>query len=70
MLHHLHQYNGESLRCGFDINTQMEQTGFTRDEIEKGLKHAIDEFIENNSNWRVREKFVNNNGLTVLERMS
>ena len=63
------EYYGESLRCMFDIKKQMEQTGFTRDEIGKGLKFAIDEFIENNSNWRVREKFVNNNGLTVLERI-
>lgn len=64
------EYRGESVRVGWDINAQMEQTGFTRDEIEKGLSYAIDEFLENNSDWQLREKFVNNNGLTVLERIT
>ena len=34
----------------------------------KGLMIAINEFLESNKNWRIKEHFINNNGLTVLER--
>jgi hypothetical protein len=33
-----------------------------------GLKQAVVEFLLDNPEWRVREHFKNNNGLTVLER--
>lgn len=33
-----------------------------------GLQPAIDEFLEDNSHWSVKEVFTNNNGLTILER--
>jgi hypothetical protein len=35
----------------------------------KGLKPAIEEFLQDNPNWRVLEKYTNNNGLTILERV-
>lgn len=38
------------------------------DTIQKGLKNAIDEFLEADKNWVVKEVFNNNNGLTVLAR--
>ena len=28
----------------------------------------IDEVLQNNSNWKIKERFVNNNGLTILIR--
>jgi len=34
-----------------------------------GLMKAIYEFISNNPNWIIYEKFENNNGLTVLKRL-
>lgn len=34
-----------------------------------GLFKAIDEFVNINSNWIVKEKFINNNGLTILKRV-
>jgi len=34
-----------------------------------GLVKALDEFLEENSNWQRKEVFTNNNGLTVLERV-
>jgi len=34
----------------------------------KGLQPAIDEFLEENRHWSVKEVFTNNNGLTILER--
>jgi hypothetical protein len=36
--------------------------------ITGGLKFAINEFIQQNPEWFVKEVFENNNGLTVLER--
>lgn len=32
------------------------------------LNKAIDEFLKDNLNWKVKEIFTNNNGLTVLEK--
>lgn len=36
----------------------------------KGLKYALAEFLDANNKWRIKEAFANNNGLTVLERIS
>lgn len=33
----------------------------------KGLWRAIEEFIEENNNWYIHERFRNNNGLTILK---
>ena len=33
-----------------------------------GLKRAIDEFLEENKMWKIKEWYTNNNGLAVLER--
>lgn len=35
----------------------------------KGLKTALNEFLEKNVSWVIKEEFTNNNGLTVLERV-
>lgn len=32
------------------------------------LNKAIDEFLKDNLNWKIKEVFTNNNGLTILER--
>ena len=61
---------GETIRCGMDALSQSEQTGFTLEEINCGLIKAIDEFLDNNKNWKIREKYYYNNGLTVLERIN
>jgi len=44
-----------------------------RDEIDtnsekKGLSPALEEFLSENNHWVIKERFQNNNGLTVLER--
>ena len=33
------------------------------------LNQAIDEFLKANTNWKVKEIFTNNNGLTILEKI-
>jgi hypothetical protein len=34
-----------------------------------GMKRAIFDFIEKNPEWKIKEVFTNNNGLTILERI-
>lgn len=34
----------------------------------RGLWPAIEEFLESHCDWQLRERFTNNNGLTVLSR--
>lgn len=61
---------GENIRCGLNIEELQKKSGFTREELTTGLKRAIDEFLAENSNWVLKEKFTNNNGLTILERIN
>ena len=39
-----------------------------KEEIEKGLWPAVEEFLENNTNWKLYKKFTHNNGLTILKK--
>lgn len=59
---------GETIRNGWNANEQSAQTGFPVDEINKGLQPAIDEFLNNHSEWKLKAKYRHNNGLTILER--
>lgn len=34
-----------------------------------GLKPAVDDFLNENQNWKIKEIYTNNNGLTILERV-
>ena len=61
--------HGETIRSGWNAIEQSKQSGFTVEEINKGLEPAITEFLLNNSNWKIKEKFTNNNGLTILEKI-
>lgn len=51
------------------------QNGSISDEVynqivnKKGLYPALTDFIEENKNWRIKEHYTNNNGLTILERI-
>lgn len=36
----------------------------------KGIWYAISEFLNENPNWVIHERFTNNNGLTILKRIS
>ena len=59
---------GEAKRKG-NVKDMMRQTGYTQDEVEKGLLYALEEFMEAHADeWEVAEVFTNNNGLTVLRR--
>lgn len=61
---------GETIREKFDAISQCKETGYPLEEIMCGLKKAIDEFLENNKEWKLKEKYTNNNGLTILEKIN
>ena len=63
------EIHGETVRCHWDAEAQSLKSGIPVDEINCGLGRAIDEFLINNSEWRLKDKFTNNHGLTVLERI-
>jgi len=62
------EWEGESIRCGFNIDAQVEFSGFPREEITRGLWPAVTEFLSMHPEWVLHERYTNNNGLTVLRR--
>jgi cephalosporin hydroxylase len=69
------EHHGEVIRScnGYNFNVVQEhskKTGYSPDDLVKGLRPAIEEFLANNPNWQIKEVFTNNNGLTVLEKMN
>ena len=61
---------GETIRMGWNAEEQSKESGYPVEEIKKGLMPAIEEFLENNKNWIMKERFTNNNGLTILEKIN
>lgn len=62
--------DGESVRCGLNVEKQAHASGYPVDEIKKGLKPAINEFLALHPEWSVMKVYDNNNGLTILRRVS
>lgn len=62
------EFDSESIRCNHNIEELINQSGFSREEIVFGLGKAIDEFLIENPEWKILEKYTNNHGLTVLSR--
>ena len=50
------------------VKQMADKMGYTEDEAARGLKPALDEFLESHPDWEVHEVFSNNNGLTILKR--
>lgn len=59
---------GETIRCGWNAEQQSIDSGFPVEEIKCGLQKAIDEFLTDNPDWKLKERYTNNNGLTILEK--
>lgn len=53
-----------------DTQTFGSRNEFPNELPNIGLVPARDEFLKDNKNWIIREQFNNNNGLTVMERVS
>jgi hypothetical protein len=63
------EFVGESIRCGWDIERQSRETGFTIKEIQEGLWPAVMDFLEKNKGiWQLHKRYINNNGLTILKK--
>jgi len=60
---------GTSLRKGWNTSQQAAETGFPEEEIKRGIWPAVEEFLGQHSEWRLKQRWHNNNGLTVLERV-
>lgn len=63
------EWAGETIRDRLDAKKQSEATGIPIHEITKGLWPAIREFLASHPEWIMRERYNNNNGLTILERV-
>jgi hypothetical protein len=59
---------GETIRIGWDAEKQSIESGFSVEEINRGLWPAIEEFLQTNPEWYIKERYTNNNGLTILAR--
>jgi len=59
---------GECIRCGLNAEIFSSKTGFSVEEINKGLGPAINEFLLLNLEWTLHKKYTNNNGLTILKK--
>jgi hypothetical protein len=60
------EWLGETIRCGWNAEEQSRASGIPIEEINKGLWPAVEEFLANNKEWKLEERFYNNNGLTIL----
>jgi hypothetical protein len=63
------EWAGETIRQKWNPKEQSEKTGIPIHEITKGLWPAIREFLASHPEWTMRERYNNNNGLTILERV-
>ena len=60
---------GESIRCNWNTFEQSKSSGYPEEEIRKGLWPAVTEFLEQHKDWKLLERYTNNNGLTILQRV-
>jgi hypothetical protein len=65
----LDEVYGETIRAGWNPVEQSRESGIPVKEITCGLWPAIEEFLAEHPEWTIRERFTNNNGLTVLARV-
>jgi hypothetical protein len=63
------EWIGETVRVGWDAVKQSRESGIPLEEIRKGLWPAIEEFLNQHSEWKIELRLTNNNGLTILRRV-
>ena len=63
------EFSGETIRMGMNGEEQHKLTGFPLEEIYCGLWKAVEDFLKTHPEWKLKERFTNNNGLTILERV-
>jgi hypothetical protein len=60
---------GESIRCKMNSKQQSIDFNIPEEEILKGLKPAINEFLKENTEWVLDKHYENNNGVTIIKRI-
>lgn len=63
------EYQGETIRMGYNGEQQSKDTGIPLCEINMGLWPAVVEFLSQHPEWVLEKRFTNNNGLTILRRV-
>ena len=63
------EWHGEVLRSGGNPVIESEMSGFSVKDVSTGLWPAIKEFLEAHPEWKLHERYTNNNGLTILKRL-
>ena len=63
------EWQGETVRLEWNAEEQSIQSGIPINEIKLGLWPAIEEFLVEYPEWKLKERYVNNHGLTILERI-
>jgi len=64
------EHYGETIRSGWNADAISIKTGIPKHELLIGLGPAISEFLSNDPTWVLKERFTNNNGLTILEKVN
>ena len=59
---------GEAIRTQMNISELQKSTGFSEEELTKGLQPAIDEFLTNNNDFFLEHRYTHNHGLTILRK--
>lgn len=70
ILHDTNVYSrtSDSVRMECDLINLAEQSGYTIEEIYKGLSFAVDEFLKATPEWTTEIIHEHNHGLTILKR--
>jgi hypothetical protein len=63
------EWHGEVLRSGGNPIIESQVSGFSIKDVSTGLWPAIEEFLEAHTEWKLHERYTNNNGLTILKRL-
>ncbi len=53
----------------FTNESSMHENVWEGDTSNRGIWPAIEEFLEDNKEWKLKERFKNNNGFTIIERI-
>lgn len=59
---------GEMIRNGWSLSS-FAHLGWAEKELTTGLWPAVEEFLQNHPEWKIKERFFHNHGLTILERI-
>lgn len=60
---------GETIRANLNAIEQSQSSGIPVEEILRGLWPAVQEFLAVHPEWSLKARYINNNGLTILERI-